>query len=142
MAKITQITVKANSTVDSMFRLLRSFDTTDVIAREILQNAIIRRLSTKRGTFWMDPNYGLDVVNYVNEALTNDALARIPIELKQEISKEERVRSCQVEITELSGPIDSRVLKVKIYIIANEIGPFNFTLAIDSLTVKALTGGV
>lgn len=140
MATNTQITVRASNTVDSMFRLLRSYDPADLIAREILQNAIVRRLSTPRGTFWTDPDYGYDVVDLVNEGLTNDGLARIPLEIKQEISKEERVRSCEVEVTELSGSIDSKVLKVKIYIVPNTIGPFTFTLEINNVTIKTLTG--
>ena len=138
----TQITVRVNSTVDSMFRLLRSYVQADLIAREILQNAIIRRLSTNRGSYWTDPEYGFDLINFVNESITEESIIRLPIEIRDEILKEERVQDCQVEITELSGSYDNRIIKVKIYIVADTIGPFKFTLAIDSVTVKILTGEV
>lgn len=63
-----------------------------------LREALLRRLITPRGALWYAPNYGLDLRQYVNEALTLEVLEEVRILVEQECEKDSRVLLAQAEV--------------------------------------------
>lgn len=95
----------------------------------ILAQALDMRLDTKPGTYWDDPDYGLEVDDYINAGLTPDAIEQIASAIKSECEKDERVSSAAVT------PVVERTeggysLRHKIRVFPVSAGPFEFVGAI------------
>jgi phage baseplate assembly protein W len=106
----------------------------------ILTQAILMRLSTQRGLYWADPEYGLLLSGYVNEGLTPDALARIPQEVQSELEKDERVASASVTAAVTNGPQGvSMTLGIKVTPVQGQ--DFAFVVAASAVTVDLITRG-
>jgi hypothetical protein len=140
MPTTEQITIKCGASVDPSWRVLRSNGFTGPIADEILTDAILRRLNTERGAFWSDPDYGLRVSDYLLEGMTNEAIERIAIDVQLEITKEERVQSCNVTPS-TSGTLPFLFLDLLITIVTEENTEMVFTLRINEVTTDVLTPG-
>ena len=105
-----------------------------------LAQAIARRLITPRGAgiLWGDREYGTDVRRWIG---TCDPVAQLPTisaAVRAEALKDERVNDCIVEVT---FDEDLSTISIKFLIQpypANS--PFEFTLAIDAVTVEILMG--
>jgi phage baseplate assembly protein W len=108
--------------------------------QKILTQAIIMRLSTRRGLLWTDPEYGLPITNYVNEGLTQDSLARIPSEVQAELEKDERVATVAVGAS-VSTTSQGSKLVLDLKVTPNEGPEFQLVLAVSALTLELLTQG-
>lgn len=118
------LTIDMNSPV---FRRLRD-------DAEILKQALQRRLETRRGSDWTDPDYGLLVDDYLGDGLTPEAIERAAGEIKAEVEKDERVRSAAVtpKVTVLSdGSVE---LAPEIVVFPRQGEPFDFVGPIYNFT--------
>lgn len=108
----------------------------------ILAQAILMRLTTRRGTYWDDPEYGLLVADYLNAGLTPDTLARIPFEVQSELEKDERIERVEVRVdmATATAPAGAR-LRLTFLVTPATGGPFAFVLAVSELSVDILTTG-
>jgi len=107
----------------------------------ILADAIVMRLDTARGSDWSDPEYGLMVTSYIGDALTPDALARIPADVAAELRKDERINDVDVRATTAQLPLGGYRVALDMTV-HPVVGPsFPLTLAISSVTVEILTRG-
>lgn len=61
--------------------------------------AIYRRLITPRGGLLDDPDYGLDLHEFLELAMVPAQLATIPGRVQVEVLKDDRVQACTVEVT-------------------------------------------
>lgn len=102
-----------------------------ISGRQVLKEACARRLSTPRGGLWYAPNYGDDVRRYLN---SNTDPRVIEQTAAAELAQDDRVESVSVSVTfdEEQGTFTLDVA------LTDAEGPFEFTLAVDSLTAKIL----
>lgn len=107
----------------------------------ILADAIVMRLDTARGSDWSDPEYGLLVTGYIGDALTPDALARIPSDVAAELRKDERINDVDVVPSVTRLPLGGYRVTLDMTV-HPVVGPsFPLTLAVSDLTVEILTRG-
>lgn len=99
-----------------------------------LAEAIARRLITPRGQLFYDPNYGLDVRQYLNEALTDEIRYEIETLVAAECEKDERVLAADVRV--LNGET-ARNIQLAISLETAE-GPFALVIDIGAVTVEVL----
>lgn len=104
----------------------------------ILGQALEMRLDTRRGTYWDDPDYGLQVDDLLNAGLTPDAIVQYSAAIKAECEKDERVVS--VAVTPLVEQIEGGgySLRPDIKVFPNTGGPFSFTGPVSTFTGAAL----
>jgi phage baseplate assembly protein W len=76
-----------------------------VTGNTAIAQMLLRRFTTPRGRLLSDPNFGLDLTNYVNTAVTSATLASLAKQCNQEATKDERVRSAAITLTFLTGAI-------------------------------------
>lgn len=126
----------AAETIDARSRFFRPLR--DYAA--ILRQAVFLRLSTERGTYWDDPEYGLDLTNFVNEAMTQTRLAQISTEIKAEVEKDQRIATAVVT-TRVGGSSGSVRLDITIQFTDDRGDEHDLTLAVSDLTVEMLTRG-
>ncbi len=107
----------------------------------ILGQAVLMRLSTKRGTFWSDPEYGLCVSDYLNSELTQDQLVRIPFEVQAQLQLDERITSVSVDARTANNGVGGVRIILSMIVTANTGNVFPLTVAISALTVELLTQG-
>jgi phage baseplate assembly protein W len=69
---------------------------------ENLEEALLRRLTTPRGGLFYDPEYGLDVREYLNAALSDAEKFELETFIALECEKDERVNSAISTITQPS----------------------------------------
>ena len=108
--------------------------------QKILEQAILMRLSTRRGLLWMDPEYGLPLADYVNEGLTQDTLAQIPSEVQAELEKDERISTVEAN-AKISTTSQGSKLGLDLKVTPNEGPEFQLTIGVSELTVELLTQG-
>ena len=109
--------------------------------QRILVQAVIMRLSTKPGTYWTDPAYGFPLSDLVNAGLTQDALARVPGQVKAQLELDERFASVAVEASTRQLANKSWVIVIEITFTPSRGPAFSFTVAASALSVDLLTGG-
>ncbi len=101
--------------------------------KRVVAEAVCRRWQTPRGTLVDDPNYGLALVDYINDDLSPTDLAQLQHDAASEAEKDERVLSCDVSIV---------LTKAGVLIIDGTIntaeGPFQLVVSISNLTVTLL----
>jgi hypothetical protein len=104
-----------------------------------LAYAIVRRLQTPRGGLFPDPDYGYDVVAWLNASLaigpTGSAqLASLQAGISAEVLKDPRVQSVDVE---LNYAFATKLLTITLTLDTAE-GPFDLVLSASSVTVALL----
>lgn len=105
-----------------------------VSGRTAIAQAIVRRLITPRGRLIGYPNYGFDLVRFLNDDIDAAGLARIRAGVEAECKKDERVLDCSAIVTlSVVG-----VMLVDITLTDAE-GPFQLVLAVSEVTVSILT---
>lgn len=102
--------------------------------RRNLANAIARRLSTPRGGLRYDPEYGLDLREFLNEDVTGAEIANAPGEITLEVEKDPRVQAARVRLV---YNFAASSLRVTIGIV-DALGPFTLVLSVSKLTVEIL----
>ena len=107
----------------------------------ILGQGIVMRLDTARGSDWSDPEYGLLVTGYIGDALTTDALARIPSDVAAELRKDDLINDVDVRPTVTRLPLGGYSVALDMTVQPVIAASFDLTLSVSSLTVEILTRG-
>lgn len=97
-------------------------------------NALARRLTTPRGGLFYDPNYGLDVRNYLSAGFTPQALAQVQSDVASEVSKDPRVENPTVTV---APNIQAASMQIAVTCDLAE-GPYEFVFGVSKLTVDLL----
>lgn len=100
----------------------------------VIAEAVARRLSTKRGTMPFHPDYGLDLRDYLNEAVTPDVLYRLKAAVELECEQDERVQSATATIT---YSLATQQLRVAIEVVTNTEN-LRFVLSVSQVSVELL----
>jgi phage baseplate assembly protein W len=105
-----------------------------VSGRTLLAQAVARRVSTPRGSLFSNPNYGIDLTDFLNDGLTVNNVNSIAPIVDAELSKDERIISTATTCTLVNG-----VMNVAI-IVTDADGPFLLVLAVSDVTVSIIQG--
>lgn len=89
--------------------------------------AVFRRLTTPRGALLDEPDYGLDVRRFLHRALTRAERESIPGQIRQEILKDPRIATVDVEILTLTA--DEFTLDIRCTTAA---GPFELVTSVST----------
>lgn len=103
-----------------------------------LGEAMIRRLTTARGLLADDPDYGIDLLLYLNRGTTARELRDLAGLVTLELQKDDRVDDISVEVSQPSpAQLDFRV---RVTPADARLHPFSLTFAVTSgaLTVESL----
>lgn len=104
----------------------------------VVAEALYRRLITRRGELLDDPDYGLPLSDYLGSVVTAADIARAPGLIRQELLKDPRVSTVDVEFTDVLGAGNERSWTVQIEAYT-DAGPFELTLSVGAVTT-ALVG--
>lgn len=109
-----------------------------VSGRTCLMQALLRRLLTPRGGLFYAPNYGTDIMRFVN---TSTDARVIEQAIETELLQDERVDNVQCTVT-IDEPADKSITGGKTFKIDLTLetaeGPFDLTASIDAITGKIL----
>lgn len=105
-----------------------------VTGRKNLAAAIARRLSTPRGTFDWDPNYGFDLRDALNAGMTATQISQLRGAITDESEKDERVLAAAV-VVDFNFATSSLSVKITL---TDADGPFDLILLVTALTVEVL----
>lgn len=105
---------------------------------QVVAEAAYRRLTTPRGMLLEDPDYGRDVREYLSMEMTDANLARVPGELRNEVTKDDRIESCDLT-QNASGVGASRSLEVILDCVCGA-GPFTLSVFLTRTTVEVIIG--
>jgi hypothetical protein len=102
-----------------------------------LAQALLHRLSTRRGDLPDDLEYGRDLRELLSKGLTAGGLRAEASQYAGECTKDDRIESASLTITQVS----LKELNVEIRAVARDpaIGEFSLTLAVDSAGVFLTT---
>jgi hypothetical protein len=101
--------------------------------RTLLAQSLIRRQTSPRCSFVDSPNDAIDVREWVSSGQTQSSLNNLIASLQKELSKDQRVVSCQVQATLLA---DNTLKLIENF--RSSYGPFTLTLLVTSVTVQVL----
>lgn len=105
---------------------------------DVLINALIRRITTPRGTLYFHPDYGLDVREYVGLELTPSTRTRIQSEVEQQIEADPRVYAGTVDV-QVREVVEGNFTTLEIEISGQARGgPFAFVVPINKVTLEIL----
>ena len=100
----------------------------------VVAEALARRLSTPRGLMPFHPDYGLDLRQYLNEAITADVLYQMKAALELECEQDERVQNADAVVT-----FDQAQQTMLVTINATTAsGPFRLNLSVSQVSVDLL----
>jgi phage baseplate assembly protein W len=97
----------------------------------MLIQALLRRLSTRRGTLAFHPDYGLDLRDYLLDSVTEDTAHRIRSDVIQECEEDERVESADASV-EWDAATETLSIDVTVEAAA---GPFDFVVEVSKLAI-------
>lgn len=100
-----------------------------------LAMAIVRRLSTTRGTLYYDLSYGFNLLEALNQSFTVTSLAALRSQIVAEVLKDQRVDTCRASVQ-----TGQDTLTVVLEIVSAD-GPFDLVLGINALSVDVLNAG-
>lgn len=103
--------------------------------RDMLTEAIIRRLSTPQGGLFYDLDYGTDVRSLLNERIQDRDLRIIEGRVEAEAKKDERIMEADAEVA-----MEGAKLTIRLKLL-DAAGPFVLSLTVDQLSVAQLRGG-
>jgi hypothetical protein len=99
---------------------------------------IARRLTNPRGAWSWAPNECTDVRAYMNEAITNDRIGQIKSDIEREALREEAVQTANADV---SFNAAASTLTIHLTGTSNQLGPFNFVLAVTAVSLAILKTG-
>ena len=105
-----------------------------VSGKRLVAEALCRRLITERGTLLDDPNYGFPIANLIQGGFTPAKRDAIPGLIRLELKKDERVDV----VTTVLVPAPQFSIRLYINVVARDVGPFDFAIGIDEVTVRVL----
>lgn len=102
---------------------------------------VCRRLTNDRGSWGWAPDECTNILNYLNETLTNDRVSLMEGDIERETEREEGVVNATASVT-VSTPVSTLGQSVIIHIVGNTSdGPFTFVLAASKVTLTILQAG-
>ena len=93
-----------------------------------LGEAVIRRLTTARGTLADDPDYGIDLLQHLNRGTTRRELQDLGSEITLELQKDDRLDDITVDVTQPSQNVLD--FRVRLTPADARLHPFTLTFAI------------
>lgn len=108
-----------------------------VSGRRNLALAIARRLITRRGGLFYDPNYGFSLTILLSEEVTEQQVLGWGPSIEQEAQKDERVLSAAATLDHNAG---ARTLQITLDL-TDADGPFRLVLLASKVTVQILEVG-
>lgn len=111
--------------LDPNARELDGFD------RLVLAEALIRRITTTRGSLPGDADYGIDVRSYLNRGTDVNELRNISDRVQLELLKDDRIVRAQVTATFAANFLELD-LDIRITPLDPSVGGFSLTLAVTS----------
>lgn len=93
------------------------------------------RLSTKTGTLPSDPAYGFSLLDLVNAGLTQDALARVPLQVQAQLELIPGAAAVAVEASRRQLPNRSWALDLAVTITPENGVAVGFTVSADGSAV-------
>lgn len=112
-----------------------TLDEVDPTSTQAIREALLRRLTTPRGGLQDDPDYGFDVRGLCNRGLTQSQLVDLSTQVRNEVTKDDRVDSATVTVTTPSP--NALRLAVVITPVDPSIGIFTLTFAVTDGEVLA-----
>ena len=109
---------------------------TPVADGRVLGEAIARRFLTPKGSLPFHPDYGIDIRDYLNDAMTRTRLFAIKAEMEIEARGDERVNEANIDV---SFDAVTKALTAKISLVTEE-GPYSLTLLVSQLSIQILQG--
>lgn len=100
-----------------------------------LAGALARRFITPRGALWYAPGYGLDLRQYLNEALTPELAEEVRMLVEQECEKDPRVLLAEAELDVSAWPQGRLTVRVRVQ---TDEGPHELILGVDRVSVEVL----
>lgn len=100
--------------------------------RQILAQAIVRRLITPRGFVIDDPLYGYDVRSFLSDDRSQKQLRLMKSQVEQELLKDERILQAIATVTFFQTTLNIVIQ------ITDADGPFPLILNVDAVTVTAI----
>jgi hypothetical protein len=101
----------------------------DPLSQQAVGEAVIRRLTTARGTLPDDPDYGIDLRTYANRGTTLTELRELSGMCGSEILKDDRIDDASVSVTS-SGR--SLTVAVRLTLAIPGVAPFGLTFTVTS----------
>jgi hypothetical protein len=109
----------------------------DPMSREGIVESIVRRLSTPRGRVIDAPDFGYDLRGALNRATTDDTLRALVGDIRNELTKDDRIVDVDVE---LDTSDDRLSLRVSLFVEAVDprVGGFDlvFVMTGDNITLE------
>ncbi|AZF88274.1 hypothetical protein [Meiothermus phage MMP17] len=102
--------------------------------RDNLAEALARRLITPPGGLFYDPTYGLNLREYLNDAITDEVRYEIETLVAAECEKDERILAAEATLMDTGMP---RTVQLAIALETAE-GPFRLILVVDAVSVEVL----
>lgn len=96
--------------------------------------AIVRRLTTPRGSLVYDAHYGLDIRDYLKAGMTDGQISRIRSDVESEVLKDPRIQGATARV---EPNVRSGSMKITLSLDL-ATGPFELLLGVDALTVEIL----
>jgi len=114
------------SDIDGDVDLSERMDEVDPFSTRAISQAIVRRLNCPRGGLPDDPNYGIDLVAKLNTGIVASDLQQLGGQIKNELSKDDRIAA--VIVTLAPNSVGS-TLRVELFVTpANSANSFRLTL--------------
>ncbi len=108
----------------------------EVTGIQLLQQAVIRRQVTAKGTDISSPNDGIDLRQFVKQGMTQQQISVVAQTVQQELIKDQRILPSTTVVA--SYDTTANVLTLQETIMTAQ-GPFSLTLAVSAVTVQVLT---
>lgn len=109
-----------------------------VSGRRNLANAVVRRLSTPRGSMFYDLNYGYDLRGSLSRGFTTVQLGALKGDISTEVEKDERVQKCVVGTV---AATTTNTLTVELRITDVTGKTFDLILSVNGVSVDLLNAG-
>ncbi len=141
MANI-QITLDADADgINPAWTVLRSEDESDAAGQKILANALSRRFATNPGTYFTDPNYGLNLEDIIGKGITADSLGTLVLAMKSQAEEDERVLQAEAKVVSVTGlNTPDAIIKVRLSVVPRTGEPFQMTFSLTGDKVSLLKG--
>ena len=107
-------------------------DMAEVSGRLCMIQALARRIQTPRGTLIDDPNYGIDITDYLDADIADSSLSQVAGLVDAEFLKDERVIGSTTSVTSKNS-----VLTIQSQL-QDGAGPFKLVLSVDQVTIAIL----
>lgn len=132
-----KLNISTDSLLTEQLGVLQSDDTGYTFERVSglanLQQSLILRILTRRGTLLMHPNYGSRLVDMLGQPMNDKLLSEAAVELRRTITTDSRVADCKITKSQLTYN--------EIFLNAT-VTPINYDQAFDLYLYRSKTGNI